>query len=121
MATKRAPRRPLLFRLSTSFYFYICNQWRSQDFQQLNFELQRAEWWDGRASTTFAVSKVMRDVQFQLRTDWHQGQSFNPASDNAVNRELCWLAALYGAIKHGAIDQLTGVVNAHAILTARDW
>src|SRR5471032_299819 len=91
-----------------------------QDFQQLNFKSQRTERWDGRASTTFAISQVMRDIQLPLRTDWHQGQGFDPTSNNTVDREFSRLATLHGAVKHGTVNQFTGVVNAHAVLAARD-
>ncbi|MNH32688.1 hypothetical protein D3C79_931480 [compost metagenome] len=63
----------------------------------------------------------MRDIQLPFGADRHQGQRFDPTWDHAANREFCRLAALYGAVEHVAVNQTTGVMHAHAILTGRDW
>jgi hypothetical protein len=67
-----------------------------------------------------AVSKVVRNSQFPFGTYRHQGQRFDPAADHAGHREFSRFAAGHGAIEHGTVDKLTGVVNAYAVGTRRD-
>ena len=62
----------------------------------------------------------MWDSQFPFGADWHQGQSLNPACDNAVNREFSRFAACNRAVEHGTVDQLTGVVHANVVSACRD-
>ena len=72
------------------------------------------------ASATLAVSQFLRNSQFPFGTYRHQGQRFNPAWDYAVNREFSWFATCDRAVKHGTVDQLTGVVHANAVSTCRN-
>ncbi|STQ14615.1 Uncharacterised protein [Enterobacter cloacae] len=59
-------------------------------------------------------------VSSHLGADWHQGQSLNPACDNAVNREFSRFAACNRAVEHGTVDQFTGVVHANVVSACRD-
>lgn len=74
-------------------------------------------WWDGGTRTALAVSEVVWDHQFPFRANRHQGQRFDPAWDHAAYRKLSWLATLYGAVEHAAVDQFTGIMDAYAVLT----
>ncbi len=89
-------------------------------FPAVRLQTPGAERRDGRACATLAICQFLRDSQFPFRTYRHQSQCFNPAGDHAVNREFSWLAASNGAVKHGAVDQFSGVMNTNAVGTCRN-
>src|SRR5690606_31044713 len=91
---------------------------RLEDIQQLDVKHQHAVRWDA-ADGLAAVGQLARYVQAPLAAGIHQLQGFDPAGDHAAYRELGWLAALVGAVEHGAVDQRAVVVGAHLIIARR--
>ncbi|MCY1428678.1 hypothetical protein D9M71_445700 [compost metagenome] len=66
-----------------------------------------------------AVGQLARHVQAPFAAGVHQLQGLDPAGDHAANREFGRLAALVGAVEHGAVDQGAVVVGAHGVFAGR--
>src|SRR5690606_6993764 len=66
-----------------------------------------------------AVGQVGGDPEAVLGPDRHQRHTLGPARDHAAQRELGRLAALIGAVEHGAVQQLALVIHADAVAGGR--
>src|SRR5690606_15117794 len=100
-----APRRQCLSRTS-------------ENVEQLDIEYQHAVRRDA-ANALSAVGQLARHVQTPLAAGTHQLQSLDPARNHTTDREFSRLAALVGAVEHGAVDQGAVVMGTYLVLAGR--
>src|SRR5690606_14767131 len=88
-----------------------------QDVEEFHLEHQRAARGDRATRRTHvAVAELAGQPEHVLAADRHQLQAFLPARDHARQREHGGLAAVVGAVEHGAVDERAAVVHADAAL-----
>ena len=63
----------------------------------------------------FAVAKVVRDVERCLGALGEELKTFGPALDDLVERKFGRRSALVAAVELGAVDESSGVVDAHSV------
>src|SRR5690606_16064841 len=89
------------------------------DAQQLQIENQYRVRRNQRAWALFAVGQFARDIQFVLLADMHQLQAFDPAWNDAADRQVDRATALDRAVEDGAVYQATFIVNGDHIVRSR--
>src|SRR5262249_17220193 len=81
------------------------------DLEQLDLEDQRRPGLDLGRGAPVAVGELGRAHQPALAAALHELAALGPALDHLVEREGGWLAALDGAVEHGAVGERAVVVD----------
>ena len=68
-----------------------------------------------RATATGTISEVARNPSGNLLTHLHKLEHFGPARNHGANGELQRFATINGAIKLGAVQQRSSVMNLHHV------
>ena len=63
----------------------------------------------------FAVSKIWRNEELILRTDFHQLKRFGPTFDHTADRKGRRLATFVGTVELGAVDQRAAIIYRHGV------